>query len=85
MPAPSKEEIAAAAAARAAAAEKQRTAAAFTAYTTAIDAAMLAGQTSYQDRTGNVSPEVERQLRAYYSNFTLKISNQRTGCTISWS
>jgi|GEM_PF-2615432 len=54
-------------------------------YTDAINAAMGRGETSYQERTGNCSGNVLTRVQAEFSDWTITVSNMRTGCTIRWS
>ncbi len=83
---PTKEELARNKSDKDAVAAKEREDASFNRYKEAIIAAMHAGNSSYNDRTGNVSPAVQTRLRAEFgSDWTLQFSNMRTGCTISWS
>lgn len=70
-----------------AAAARQREESDFNYYKEKIITAMEAGNSSYPERTGNVSPTVQARLQSEFraSGWTLSFSNARTGCTISWS
>lgn len=83
---PTKDELARNKADKDAAAARQREDQDFERYKAAIIAGMRAGDSSYRDRIGNVSPAVQQRLRnAFGSQWTLVFSNARTGCSISWS
>lgn len=83
---PTKEELAKAAADKAAAAAKKSEDDAVDFFTNAIVAEMHKGSSAYFDRTRNISPAVEQRLRAAFAaqGYSLTVSNNRTGCSISW-
>lgn len=58
----------------------------FERFQVAIEAAMRAGKTHYNDLTGPASPEVQERLRAAFGGkWTFQFNNMRKGCTIFWS
>ena len=54
-------------------------------YVDAINAAMAKSETSYQERTGNCKDNVLARVQAEFPDWTITVSNMRTGCTIRWS
>jgi len=54
-------------------------------FTDAINAAMGRGETSFQERTRNCAGSVLTRVQAEFSDWTITVSNMRTGCTIRWS
>ena len=58
----------------------------FNRYKHAIQSAMAAGRTHYNDLESAVPAAVEERLRAEFgSRWTLEFKNMRRGCTVFWS
>jgi hypothetical protein len=83
---PSKADLADAAAAKAARAALQQIEDDVKFFTDEIVKAMKSGESDYEDRTRNVSPEALARLQEDFApNWTLSVRNHRTGCYITWA
>ncbi len=58
----------------------------FNRYKHAIQSAMTAGKTHYNDLNCPVAPAVQERLRVEFgSKWTFQFNNMRRGCTVFWS